>query len=825
MSLVPLVLPAQVSILTNWDYRRQSDKYEKIQQVLATSHGLIVGVGETYSPSMQDKDGLFVVADALTGETKSWITLGGIGDQSLYDVIQNADGTLTGVGYTTRTGKQKDGWVIRLELSGEILDEKVWSNYPDQDDYFHRVATNEDGHILALGQQQINRSSEHSHLIRIDGDRLEKIDCAALTGIHAKDICSRGDHFMVVGVSSDKKLGDQITAAKVDAEGKLVWNDVQHFGDRFSQKASSINPASLAGGYVISGTTQTRSSGTEDMWLLKIDERGDLQWDRTFGGSAADIASQSIELSNGGYALFGHTWSHSPSAKQANLRLYLTDSMGKEVDRDQFYVVEGRGDAISYGMTESYATNNILLAGNTNQANETRNTTTFLSSFNYFTEELALRGSRESLGESGERLKIGTGFFIDPNANNYIESGERAYAEFEISNVTDRPWRQVVAEISGANSQDLGYWKQVFLGSIGPNKSKSLRIPVKAQRKLAFSNYRLELNLKADGLYGGSTSIDIACNQPSPANLIVSRHHFTPSIDLQPNEPITLEIELTNLGGAATSTLQADFHVPPGVKAQSAERITIPAIPARQNHKAKLVFTYPESYQEPYIQIGFEAPSSDQMVGFNKQFSIEVPVKPLVTNEPQDHDSEAVAAAPENEIFWVTYADADEYRTIDVNKRDLNLKAMALSNQEMSKRNFAVLINGRRIQGQKMDESKLSPPKTSASNRVQHYYENIIRLREGLNEIQLVYFSDDGEVLGTSSPLKFHYIPKDNPVLHVVSIGVKHPDLDYTINDARAFADMYAQLRDAKGRGFKKVNVIQMTTDQETAGQLSSESH
>ena len=66
------------------------------------------------------------------------------------------------------------------------------------------------------------------------------------------------------------------------------------------------------GGYIVAGYTESFGAGRFDVYVVKLDSRGDLDpvWDpnpKTFGGERDDYAWSVQETSNGGYIVAGST--------------------------------------------------------------------------------------------------------------------------------------------------------------------------------------------------------------------------------------------------------------------------------------------------------------------------------------------------------------------------------------------------------------------------------------------------------------------------------------------------------------------------------------
>lgn len=80
------------------------------------------------------------------------------------------------------------------------------------------------------------------------------------------------------------------------------------------------------GGYVLTGYTASYGAGDLDFWLIKTDRNGNLEWDKTFGGAAGDIAYSVRETADRGYIIVGITYSF--GAGGSDIWLVKTDRKG-----------------------------------------------------------------------------------------------------------------------------------------------------------------------------------------------------------------------------------------------------------------------------------------------------------------------------------------------------------------------------------------------------------------------------------------------------------------------------------------------------------------
>ena len=72
------------------------------------------------------------------------------------------------------------------------------------------------------------------------------------------------------------------------------------YDTHFSQKTRD-------GGYIISGQFWEPGGNQYDFWVLKLDQNGNIEWQKTYGGGSWDIAFSTQQTTDGGYIVSGTT--------------------------------------------------------------------------------------------------------------------------------------------------------------------------------------------------------------------------------------------------------------------------------------------------------------------------------------------------------------------------------------------------------------------------------------------------------------------------------------------------------------------------------------
>ncbi len=165
--------------------------------------------------------------------------------------------------------------------------------------------------------------------------------------------------FAVAGYTESKGAGGaDVWVLRLDRTGELLWEKT--FGGAKPDYAHSII-ALADGGFVVAGDTHSKGTGEYDAWILRLDETGELLWEKTFGGTEHDEAHSIIALSDGGFAVAGYTLSIGAGRSDAwILRLVRTGGLlwekrfgGSYSDKAYSIVALADGGFVVAGSTDS----------------------------------------------------------------------------------------------------------------------------------------------------------------------------------------------------------------------------------------------------------------------------------------------------------------------------------------------------------------------------------------------------------------------------------------------------------------------------------------
>jgi hypothetical protein len=109
--------------------------------------------------------------------------------------------------------------------------------------------------------------------------------------------------FVAAGYVSGPTSAD-VWVLKVDALGFIEWQK-SFTGSEFDG-ASYVQQTSN-GGYIVVGQSNSYGAGSWEGWVIRLDTSGNVEWQKTFGGPDIDSLYSAHEIAGGGFILAGET--------------------------------------------------------------------------------------------------------------------------------------------------------------------------------------------------------------------------------------------------------------------------------------------------------------------------------------------------------------------------------------------------------------------------------------------------------------------------------------------------------------------------------------
>ena len=298
-----------------------------IQQTL--DQGFIVtGV---YGQSNTNGD-IWVIKLLSNGELEWEEKIGGSDFDLALSIQQTSDQGYIVTGYTDSTNGDigshnggRDIWIVKLSPSGEIEWEKTYGGSVSEE-AFSVKQTSDNGYIVVGftrsddGDVTENKGSGDAWIIKlsVDGNLEWERTYGGTRSDYARSVQQTSDGGFIVAGSTFSDDGDvginyggfDFWILKLSQDGDLDWE--KSYGGSGNEEALSIQ-LTLDGGYIVAGLSDSNDGdvgnnmGKLDYWIIKLLQNGDLEWEKNYGGSERDIPRFIQQTPDEGFIIAGYT--------------------------------------------------------------------------------------------------------------------------------------------------------------------------------------------------------------------------------------------------------------------------------------------------------------------------------------------------------------------------------------------------------------------------------------------------------------------------------------------------------------------------------------
>jgi PKD repeat protein len=295
--------------------------------VIERTNGEYTLVG-SISSGQFDKIGIYLGFFDFEGRVINEVILGKTGDVALF-AQGTSDGGLIICGKTTNnTIGQSDVYLIKTNGLGVLSWSKNFGGLTYEEGASVQQ-TIDGGYIIAGATNSKGAGGYDVYLIKTNasGNLMWDKTFGGLTYDAAKSVQQTTDGgYIITGTTNSKGAGENdVYIIKTNANGSLLWEKT--FGGTKDDQGNAVYQA-MDGSYIICGSTNSKGVGDYDVYLIKIDSNGNLLWDKTFGGVSYDFGYSVQQTIDGGFIVCGST--NKGNGGFGNLDVYIikTDKNG-----------------------------------------------------------------------------------------------------------------------------------------------------------------------------------------------------------------------------------------------------------------------------------------------------------------------------------------------------------------------------------------------------------------------------------------------------------------------------------------------------------------
>lgn len=320
---------ASGDIVWSKDYGTPSP--DQAYQIIQTTDGGYALIGFTSIQGTPDR-WIDFVKTTNTGDISWTKQIGGFGQEKASSILQLTSGEYF-IGGTTNlnTKGMFDFFLVKTDINGDTLWTKRYGGTEDEEINSMRL-TNDGGLILSGYSKSFTYGEQDFYLVKLDdrGDSTWTRHYGTSLNEVARSVRQTSDGgYILTGYSGLGEEAGKMYIVKTDQNGDTLWTKSYGQPDRYSAGNDIIQTAD--GGYAAVGYIQTASpNGSFDIYLVKFDSDGDVEWEKEFHVEPTNIYMTSsegrsiLQTADGGFAISGYWF----SGATHNLLLMKTDDIG-----------------------------------------------------------------------------------------------------------------------------------------------------------------------------------------------------------------------------------------------------------------------------------------------------------------------------------------------------------------------------------------------------------------------------------------------------------------------------------------------------------------
>ncbi|MFK7979219.1 MAG: T9SS type A sorting domain-containing protein [Saprospiraceae bacterium] len=332
---IPFILLTVFTFFSNtssaqgWERTFGGNANDQAFSVIPTLDGGYALLGFSESNSVLGTNVILVKTDENGVEQWSQ-SFGGTRDDKGYELVQDVEGNYIIVGQTSSIGNGEDDvLLLKVNSKGEEIWQKAFGG-PYNDRGFSLTEAKDGGYILTGRTELIEDESADVYLVRTDtdGNLLWEQNFGGADIEVGESVIEASDGSIVIvgenqsdaipNPNSPNNISSDVYFIKTNAFGEILIEKT--FGNVEEDKAFDV-VETAEGNFALTGMT----SAKRDLYLLMLDRNGAELWSKSYGGIFDEVGRSIVTTADGGFAI-GGVKEITPTTSQ--MYLVKTDSQG-----------------------------------------------------------------------------------------------------------------------------------------------------------------------------------------------------------------------------------------------------------------------------------------------------------------------------------------------------------------------------------------------------------------------------------------------------------------------------------------------------------------
>ena len=312
-----------------WSQSYGGSQLDEAYHFELTSDGGYIISGSTQSYGFGGSD-IWLIKSGPNGLIEWNTYIGTEYDEQGGQIIQTEDNGYLVVGNRTHEQREdSDVWLIKTNSQGDSIWTKTYGGLGD-DIGSDIIQIENNGYILVGSTKSYEEEDYDILIVKIDDSGNEEWVRSYGNGsndIGQAIIQSRDEGFMVQFLVESYGDGNSATGLmKLDSAGDILWTSA--FGGTVNTQSKMFSKIN-SNEYISVCSQIDYSTNTSNAWMIKIDDNGEIVWEKIFGKHGKDDGFSAIPTLDGGFIITGRSNSSENSdGNLFDLWLLKTDPEG-----------------------------------------------------------------------------------------------------------------------------------------------------------------------------------------------------------------------------------------------------------------------------------------------------------------------------------------------------------------------------------------------------------------------------------------------------------------------------------------------------------------